>query len=298
MTDALPAIEEVLVCGAGAIGREVALQCAMCGYRVTLYDVSRPALKQAKAAIELARNALARTYAPETARVLASRVYYTTAIDEATAGADFVSECIPEDLALKRRLFAELGERAPAHAIFTTNSSSFLPSELADASGRPDRFLALHFHKPVWVASVVDIMPHVGTVRGVVERVTQFARSLRQLPIVLGKESRDYVFNAMLQAYIAAALSLWTREVASFEDIDRTWMIAEGASRGPFGVMDAIGLDTIHDVVRSRPDGDWGAAVLRLKRDFLDRGHLGVKSGEGFYRYPNPRYREAGFLKP
>jgi 3-hydroxybutyryl-CoA dehydrogenase len=291
-------IEEVLVLGAGSIGREIALQCAMCGYRATLHDISREALHEARARIMIHARALSGTYVDDPPQAIIQRIYFTLDLEEAMAAADLVSECAPEDPGVKRRLFARIAPLAPPHTIFTTNTSSLTPSALADATGRPERFLALHFHKPVWVASIADVMPHPGTRADVIATAAAFARSLRQRTIVLAKETPGYVFNAMLQAYTGAALLLWAHEVASFEDIDRAWMIAESAARGPFAVMDAIGLDVVHDTIRCQAAGAPHSVMLaaRLKAEFIDHGRLGVKTGEGFYRYPDPAFGEADFL--
>lgn len=293
-------IEEVLVLGAGSVGREIALVCALHGYRTTVCDVSREALQAAKARIEIQAAALAGRLVQASPRAVVGRIYYTRELEEAVASADLVSESVPENLALKRALFARIGDLAPPQTIFTTNSSTLLPSAIADATGRPDRFLALHFHKPVWAAPLADVMAHPGTRSEVVDTVVAFARSIGQRPLVLAKESPSYVFNAMMEAYNAAAFTLWIGEVASFEDIDRAWMIVQHAAHGPFGAMDAIGLDTMHDIARHRAEtlGDAGAGLVaeRLRRDFLERGRLGVKTGEGFYHYPSPAYEAEGFL--
>jgi 3-hydroxybutyryl-CoA dehydrogenase len=296
----MPKIEDILVIGAGAIGCEIALQCAMFGYRVTLYDISAEILRERRAILEVLARKLAGSYVPDTAAAILERIYYTTDLEEAAATADLVSESAPEDPDLKRRLFARLGELAQPQAIFTTNSSSFPPSLFADASGRPDRFLALHFHKTVWIANLADVMAHPGTRPEVVEAVAAFARSIGQTPIVLAKESAGYIFNAMQRAYVGAALELWVDGVASFEDIDRAWMIAEGTDHGPFGVMDFIGLETVRQVmhwngVRSN-DPKYARGAETLQTRFIDKGHLGIRTGQGFYRYPDPAYRAPDFI--
>lgn len=296
-------IEEVLVLGAGAIGREVALQCAMFGYRTTLYDVSREALNEARAVIDLTAATLSGGYVRDTVAAIKSRLYYTCDLEEAAACADLVIENIPEDPALKGQVLAQVDALAPAHAIFATNSSSLTPSMFADACGRPERLLALHFHKTVWISNVVDVMPHEGTDATLPDTVAAFARSIGQIPIVLRKENRGYVFNSMLQAYMRQAMALWVDGMASFEDIDRAWMIAERAEHGPFGAMDFIGLDTIHDIVHqwasTEPDDEVAAAASRkLKAEFVGRGLMGVKSGRGFYSYPDPAFRDPAFVAP
>jgi 3-hydroxybutyryl-CoA dehydrogenase len=293
-------IEEVLVLGAGAMGREIALQCAMFGYRVSLYDIAPEPLREARAIIEVTARRLAGGYVGDSAAVICKRLYYTDDLQEAAATADLVSENAPEDLDLKRELLGQLGALAAPHTIFATNSSSLTPSMLADATGRPERFLALHFHKTVWMTGVVDVMGHPGTAPEVVSQVTDFARSIGQTPIVLAKERSGYVFNAMLQAYIGAALSLWSEGVASVEDIDRAWMMAERSDHGPFGVMDFIGIDTMRDIIRTRAaanqDPAFAEAAERLSREMVDRGLLGMKSGRGFYTYPDPAYARPGFV--
>ena len=292
-------IEEVLVVGAGAMGREIALQCAMFGFRTTLHDVSRDALANARAIVDLTAATLAGSYVPDSAAAIRARLYYTQDLEEACAGADLVSENVPEDPQIKAQVFAQLHALAPAHTIFSTNSSSLLPSRFVSC-GRPERLLGLHFHKTVWISNVVDVMPHAGTAAGLAETVAAFARSIGQIPIVLRRETQGYVFNSMLQAYTRQALVLWAHDIASPEDIDRAWMVAERAGHGPFGAMDFIGLDTIHDIARQwAADGqDPVAEALadRLQAEFVAKGRLGVKSGEGFYAYPHPAYQDPAFI--
>jgi 3-hydroxybutyryl-CoA dehydrogenase len=292
--------EEVLVLGAGTIGREIALQCAMFGYRVTLYDVSRAALSRARTIIEMTIPGLAGRYVPDTVSAIKARLYYSLDLAEAAAAADLVIEAVTEDLELKRRLFIELGAVAPAHTVFTSSSSSFVPSLCAEATGRPDRFLALHFHQTVWISNIVDVMPHPGTNPAVVGRVADFARSIRQLPIMLRQERRGYVFNAMQYAYIWQALDLWAAGVATFEDIDRAWMIAERTHHGPFGTIDFVGVDTVQQAMshwaEANNDQRGFDSAEKLQKELVQLGRLGVKSGRGFYSYPGPAYQDPTFI--
>jgi 3-hydroxybutyryl-CoA dehydrogenase len=298
----LSGIEEVLVVGAGVMGREIAVQCAMFGYRVTVYDVSAEALKAGRAIIDIAARNVSGTVVSETPAAITGRIYFTDDLEEAAASADLVSESIPEDAELKGDLFARLNALAPPHTIFTTNSSSLVPSMFAARSGRPDRLLALHFHKTVWISNIVDVMPHAGTNPALVPVVAAFARSIRQIPIVLRQESRGYVFNAMLRGYLSAAFKLWSDGVASIEDIDRAWMVAHQSPIGPFGAMDSIGLDVMGDIMEAWRQEDDSAReqsiIQAFRRDFVERGRLGAKSGRGFYTYPNPAFLDAAFLNP
>ena len=168
----------------------------------------------------------------------------------------------------------------------------------ADATGRPAQLVAFHFHD-VRLTNVIDIMPHPGTAPEAVELVKAFAEKIGQVAIVLEKENHGYVFNTMLMDWMKSAQTLDSRGVASIEDIDRAWMGVMHAPVGPFGVMDSIGLDTALKIT------DYWAGVLddskaRMNADFVrqyvDAGNLGVKSGRGFYNYPEPAFSRPGFI--
>ena len=287
--------------GAGTMGRQVALQCAMCGLRVSVYDISTAALKDARAVLDLEARRLSGVYAPDPAATIVQRLHFTTDLAEGAVNADLVSENVPEDPHLKGSVLRQAHDFAPANAIFTTNSSTLTPSMFAARTGRPERLLALHFHQVVWETGMVDVMAHDGAAPGLVAEVCTFARRIRQVPIVNRKEHRGYVFNSLLRAYLRTALELWASETASHEDIDRAWMLAHQAQQGPFGAMDTIGLDTVLDIFRVwRPsDADQGVldrieALLNAK---VRAGHLGAKRGRGFYRYPDPSYAQPSFLR-
>jgi 3-hydroxybutyryl-CoA dehydrogenase len=206
---------------------------------------------------------------------------------------------VPEDPALKAHVFFQLDHVCPPHTIFTTNSSSLVPSMFAAATGRPAQFAALHFHSLVWESNVVDIMPHPGTAPETVEALTVFARRIGQIPIVLQKENHGYVFNAMFNELNTAAISLAANGVASPEDVDRAWMGVMKMPLGPFGWLDGVGLQTVWDITQywAATTGD---AQLQANADFLkqyvDKNWLGVKTGQGFYSYPDPAYARPGFL--
>ena len=144
----------------------------------------------------------------------------------------------------------------------------------AAASGRPERLVALHFHLPVWDANVADVMAHPGTSADVVETVTAFARRIGQIPIVAGRESSGYVFNAMLSALIDAALRLVAGGVAEVADVDRAWMGVMKMPIGPFGIIDAVGLDTVWKITDFWA-GATGDPQSRANADLV-RGYIAV----------------------
>jgi 3-hydroxybutyryl-CoA dehydrogenase len=283
-------VRRVLVVGAGTMGRQIALQCAMHGYDVTLYDVAPECLDAALVEIGGFADHLVTwgRLTREEADAALGRIETTCDAAEAAAGADIISECVPEDPVLKGEVFARLNELCPARTIFTTNTSLLLPSMFAEATGRPARFAALHFHQHVWEATVVDIMPHPGTAKETVELLRAFAERIGQTPIVLSRESRGYVFNAMLDAWISSALGLAASGLATVEDIDRAWTVVTKMMVGPFGVIDVVGVDLVWHVAESVAQVT-GDPEHRAQADFLkgyvDKGWLGVKSGRGFYAY-------------
>ena len=294
-------VRTILIIGAGTMGSQIALQCAMHGFEVNLYDISDDALEKGVRLIHgyldsfVAQGALTSSQVP----AIMGRIHPTPDAQTA-AQADLVSESVPEDPQLKGKVFAQFNALCPPHTIFTTNTSSLVPSMFAQATGRPERFAALHFHGYVWVSNVVDIMPHPGTSAETVALLEAFAKRIGQIPIRLEKENYAYVFNSMLNALLRTATSLAARGVASFEDIDRAWMGVMKSPVGPFAILDQVGLATAHDINQY-----WAQALndaeLQQNADFLktyvDQGKLGVNTGQGFYTYPNPRFQQPGFVE-
>jgi len=152
-----------------------------------------------------------------------ARIAATIDETEAAHEADLLSESIPEDPTLKKKVFVRFNELCPNRTIFTTNTSMLIPSVIAEATGRPTDSLR-SFHQPVWVGNVADIMPHPGTAAEVVTLVHDFARSINQIPMVLRKENHGYIFNAMYSSLNGAAIALVANGVASVHDVDRAWM--------------------------------------------------------------------------
>jgi 3-hydroxybutyryl-CoA dehydrogenase len=299
---AIDDVRRVLVLGSGTMGLQIGLQAAIHGYQVVLHDTEPAALDAAGGRLRgygQGPVAAGLIDAGRLERALAS-IEFTADAEAAAAEADLVNESVPEDPALKGRVLGQFNELCPQRAIFTTNTSTLLPSMFAAATGRPDRFAALHFHSPVWSSNVVDVMPHPGTSAETTDLLLAFARRIGQIPIHLRKESFGYVFNAMYTAINREALTLVANGVASVEDVDRAWIGIMKMPIGPFGMLDGVGLDTAWHITDywARETGD---PQTRINADFirtyLDRGRLGVKTGSGFYRYPHPAYEAPGFLE-
>jgi 3-hydroxybutyryl-CoA dehydrogenase len=295
-------VRRVAIVGAGTMGQQIGFQCAAHGYDVALYDVDPSALDAASTRIDAYAQGLEAGGAiTSEVRVSAqARIELTTDIPTAAQDADLLSEAVPEDPDLKGRVLAKFNEACPPRTIFMTNTSTLLPSQFAKASGRDDRLLALHFHIPVWISNLVDVMPHPCTAPEVTQLVVAFARRIGQVPIELRREHNGYVFNSMYSALNTAAITLAEQGVASIEDIDRSWMHITKAAVGPLGALDAVGLDTVWTITdywaRQLGDAQLRANAAFLK-EYVDRGNLGVKAGRGFYIYPDPAYAQPGFIE-
>lgn len=294
-------IKKVLLLGAGTMGQQISIPCALAGFDVVIYDINEEALEKALKRIPkiMAGMVLWKKITQEDADAAFKRISTTTDPEIAAKDADIINESVPEKPDLKVKIFSQFNALCPDRTIFTTNTSTLLPSKIASATGRPEKFLALHFHD-VSITNVVDIMPHPGTSEETISLVKEFAEKAGQLPIMLQKEHSGYVFNYMIGALFTSAQTLATQKIASIEDIDRAWMGVTHMMQGPFGMMDGIGLDTMLSVTEywasKNKDPQW-AKNAEFLREYVEKGHLGMKTKKGFYEYPKPAYNEPAFLK-
>ncbi len=289
-------IKKILIIGAGTLGLRIGLRCAVDGYEVVMYDSSEKALEiahqvQEKLLKSLVNQGLMRA---EWATQMPNRIKSTTNKYDAVKGIDLVSESITEDLELKKKVWSEFAPLFEKHTILTTNTSYLLPSQLAEESGAPERFCAWHFHD-VFTANVVDIMPHPTTDPAICDALMEFSKTIHQTPVYIKKESSGYVFNSILMAVIGAAGNLLTRDISNIHDIDRSWMGNLKTPIGPFGMLDQVGLETAWHIV-SRLQDEKSVRFAALLKSYLDEGKQGVKTGEGFYKYPNPAYSQSDFV--
>lgn len=293
-------IRKILIIGAGTMGQQIAFQCAVSGYEVVLYDIS-PTVS------EVGMNRIAKLggsflksgkFTQNDIDTAFQRIHCSHSPEAASVDIDFVSESVPEDPALKAQVFSQFNRLCPEHAIFTTNTSTLIPSMFAEATGRPDKFAAFHFHD-IRMTNIVDIMPHPGTSVETLDVIRSFAIRIGQTPILLKKENYGYVFNAMLTEIFQAAQSLAANGIADVEDIDRAWMGVMNTPIGPFGMMDSVGLDTvwkITDYWAKRRKNQQAITNAAFMKTYVDAGRLGTKSGRGFYCYPNPAYSACEFI--
>ncbi|ORW20676.1 3-hydroxybutyryl-CoA dehydrogenase [Mycolicibacter nonchromogenicus] len=280
-------ISKVLVLGTGVLGAQIAFQTAYKGFSVTAYDINEAALAAAKTTftglVDTYRAAFPDAEAEAADKALA-RIGYSCDLAAAVADADIVIEAIPEILQLKRDTFAKLNQAAPERTIFATNSSSLLPSAIADATGRPDRFLAMHFANMVWQFNTAEIMGTPQTSPEVFETVVEFAKEIGMVPIPIKKEVAGYLLNSLLIPFLNAALSLVAGGYAEPNVVDEVWRTDTGSPMGPFQIYDIIGLSTPYNMMAHGDEHDQKLAAW-LKENYIDKGRTGAAAGAGFYDY-------------
>lgn len=282
-------LRNITVLGTGVLGSQIAYQTAFSGFEVVAYDISEEVLKAAK----LRFRALADRYIREDfdgaaagkAEDALGRIRYSSDLGDAANNADLVIEAVPEQLQIKLDTYSKLGAVAPEETIFATNSSTLLPSKLMDATGRPERFLALHFANEVWKYNVAEVMGTSKTDLVVYDTVVEFAGDIGMVPIEIKKEKAGYVLNSLLVPFLNAAGELLVDGIADPATIDKTWRIATGSPSGPFQIYDVIGLMTPYNVARANSSPKSQAFADYLDQNYISKGKLGVATGEGFYSY-------------
>ena len=279
-------MDRILVVGAGTMGAQIAMLCALAGHDTTVTDLSDDALDRARTQLHarLDRDVAKGRRTRADVDAAFARLAFSTDLDAAAADADLVIEAAAELLDVKREVFARLDKTTPPHAILTTNSSAIMSSQLADATGRPDKVANMHFFNPALVMRCVEV---VGTDPATVTAVAELARGLGKEPVVLQKEVPGFVANRILGAVRDEAIWLLENGIASVEDIDSACRTALGYPMGPFELMDLTGIDIGHHakLARHAVTGDPRDLPSRTVTELVERGDLGRKTGKGFYTY-------------
>ena len=215
------------------------------------------------------------------------RLTFSTDLATAVVDADLVIEAVLQKLDVKRGLFADLDRLCPPHTILASNCSSLMPSQLADATGRPDQFVNLHFFNPALIMRCVEVVRGPATGEQTQAAAVAFVHCIGKEPVVLKKEIPGFVANRILYAVRDEAISLLEGGVADVADIDRACRTALGYPMGPFELMDLTGLGIGYHVKKARFDltGDPRDQPQRSLAERVESGRLGRKTGHGWYRY-------------
>lgn len=294
-------ITTVTVLGTGVLGSQIVMLAAYAGKDVVAYDVKQEFLDKLPERWEWMRAHYERDlddFFDNKFDSAIERITTSTDLAQAVGSADVVIEAIPENLELKQEVWGNVGKAVKDSAILLTNSSSLRPSDFADATGHPDRFLALHFANMVWRLNTGEVMATPKTDPAVFERTIEFAREINLQPFPVHKETPGYLLNSLLIPWLDAAGDLYANEVANPHVIDEDWKVSTGAPKGPFETYDIVGFNVAVNIARGNPNS---TEAKQKFADLLDergiqQGKAGLGDGVGFYEYdeegnivrPNP----------
>ena len=282
-------INKIAVIGAGQMGQQIAMLCALGGYATALNDVSEEALGKAEAALRgVMAQWMAKGKITEQGRDEAfSRLAFTDSLERAVSDADYVIEAVVEKLDVKRDLFKRLDQLAPKHAILASNSSTIVNSLIAEVTERPDKVCNMHFFFPPLVMDCVEVVMSEKTSEETVQASLQLCEGINRTGLLLRKEISGFVANRILGALQKEAMFLYEEGIADFKEID---IIVKKALRhpiGPFELMDLSGIDVVNYVMQQQyaETGDPADKPSAIIEEKLKAGELGRKTGKGFYNY-------------
>lgn len=319
-------IKKVVVCGGGILGSQIAFQCAYCGYDVTILIRKEDSIEDVKSKLKNLKDTYVDTIEhmnpkkstdPSWARGISEAKDFDKKLCKqkvqsayknikilnvqtvALENVDIVIESITENLDIKNAFYKQIAPLLPEKTIVVTNSSTILPSKMAKATGRPQKYLAMHFANRIWKNNIAEIMAQDKTDKEYFDQVVEFAKSINMIPLEAREEKAGYLLNSMLVPFLLCAMDLVANGVSDPETIDKAWVLGTGAPKGPFQIMDTVGLVTARNIVLQYQkvpnlfdpllkkmmmpynfDG-----MLRVLDSYVDAGKLGVSSGEGFYKY-------------
>lgn len=322
-------IKNVVVAGGGVLGSQIAIQAAYNGYNVTIWlreessiGRTKPKLEHFKAEYLAALDVMAKDPKnPATfCRGLADQDTFKAAdvpalkeklekaydgikleldMAKAVADADIVIESMSENVADKTAFYKKLAPLMPEKTILVTNSSTLLPSQFAKVTGRPEKYLSLHFANSIWKNNTAEVMMTDKTEQKYFDAVIDFANSIRMIALPVLKEKSGYLLNSMLVPFLLSGLDLYAAGVSDPKSIDTAWTRGTGAPKGPFQIFDTVGLKTAYNIVMQyqKVPGLLSPvlkkmmmpynfkAMAKILEKYIAEGKLGISSGEGFYKY-------------
>lgn len=312
-------MKNITVIGGGVLGSQIALQAAYCNFDVTIYLRSLESMKKTQnkilafkeeyiKAIKLMGTAEGKTMSAwcrglatydnfDEKECLAkvesalNNIKYELDLKKSVANADLVIESLTENFDIKKNMFLSLSKILPTSTIVVTNSSTLLPSKLAKYTGRPDKFLALHFANSIWKNNTAEVMKHDKTSEESFNKVLEFAKNINMIALPLQKEKSGYLLNSMLIPFLFSSLDLYVNGVSTPEYIDKAWVLGTGAPEGPFQILDVIGLNTAYEIVKMYLKIPSFLAPYNFKKmaelleKYIKEGKLGKSTKEGFYKY-------------
>ena len=292
-------ISRIGVIGPGMMGHAIAQEFVAAGYEVTLCGRSEERLEEAHTKIESSLHELAKweLISEDSVEPALNRLTMTTDLEAAGSNADFIVESIVEVLEAKKELFSKLDAVCPQHTIFASNTSSLLPSTLAAATQRGDRFLVAHYFNPPYLMPLIEIVRGQKTSDEVVDIIYTLYTEMGKRPIICQKEALGFIVNRLQLVLWREAFNIVQRGIATPQDVDQAVKNSFGRRLGmvgPFELYEYIdGYDlTLQCEKYILPDMDTSNQSYPLLLEMVEKGELGAKTGKGFYEW-TPEFKEA-----
>jgi 3-hydroxybutyryl-CoA dehydrogenase len=283
-------LQRVGIIGSGLMGSGIAQVAAVSGLEVTIVDIDDARVQAGIGGVRrrLEREAERGRISSDDAKAAVARLNGASDIEtlDSVRNVDVVIEAVVEDLAVKTRIFRRLGEVCQADALLASNTSSLPLSDLAAASGRPERVIGLHFFNPPWALKLVEIVVTASTTEQTLQDAYRVCEKMGRVPVQV-KDTPGFIANRLLVPFIFDAIHLMDSGVATAEDIDNACKIGLNHTMGPLATADLIGLDTLQLIAESMFEeyGEPRFKAPTLLRRLVALGHLGRKTGRGFFRY-------------
>ncbi|MCQ2182740.1 MAG: 3-hydroxyacyl-CoA dehydrogenase [Bacteroidales bacterium] len=319
-------MKKVVVAGGGVLGSQIAFQAAYCGMDVTIWLRSQGSIGRTQPKLDSVNksyiDAIALMAGPdaqanwcrgiadadkpfdsESCLAKVEKAYKGIKLEldmkAAVKGADIVIESVSENAEDKISFYKTIAPLLDEKTILVTNSSTLLPSQFAKFTGRPDKYLSLHFANAIWKNNTAEVMAQELTDSKVFDKVCAFANEIRMIALPVMKEKNGYLLNSMLVPFLLSGLDLYANGVSDPESIDKAWTFGTGAPRGPFQIFDVVGIKTAYNIVlqyqkvpgllspllRKMMMPYNFKAMEKILKKMIDEGKLGKSSGEGFYKY-------------
>ena len=287
-------LKKAAVIGAGSMGHGIAQLLVMTGTEVMLVDINDEILSKARQKIQWSINRFVekRTVNKTDADAAMERLHTSTSMSDSFKDADLVVEAAPENLEIKKKLFAEIDKAAPKHAILGSNTSTLSITELGKMTGRPDKVVGLHFFNPPQMMPLLEIIKGAETSDETARFALDLAKKLGKTPVLVKKDARGFIVNGILAAVFNEAFWAVERKEATRDEIDSAMKYKAGFPMGVFELADFVGLDILDSVAKEMQEAFGARAkACPIYQPLVKAGKLGQKTGEGFYSWSTGRPR-------
>ncbi len=289
----LSTINKITVLGSGVMGHGIAQVSAMAGYTVVLRDIEQSFLDKAMEKIKWSLNKLVekQRLSQADADKIFARITPMVDLKQALAGADLLIEAVPEDMNLKKKVYAEIDSFAEDRTLYASNTSTLPITEMAALTGRPDRFIGLHFFNPPQLMPLVEVIPGSKTDSGMVEMAMGFVQKVGKQPVLCKKDVAGFIVNRVFIPLVHEALYCQERDAVPMTTIDSAVKFRMSFPMGIFELADYTGLDVIHKATVEMHSRDGKVIRPHQKvKQLFDEKSLGQKTGRGFYEYKGEKY--------